>query len=149
MMSLQALVDRTRAAELPVSVAFHFPGEDFIATVADGEICVRRGVMEVPDLAFTGDTMAMRRTIYGKAPLAKMVRVERSPSRANPISPGRSSLSSLCPPKPPEGRAGGQAGSTLRAGPAVQLGAHPGRSAEFCGISEADIATGPDHGSCV
>ncbi|MDP4006838.1 helix-turn-helix domain-containing protein [Methylobacterium sp. NEAU K] len=70
MMSLQALIDRKRAAELPVSVAFHFPGEDFIATVAGGEICVSRGVMEAPDLAFTGDTMAMRRTIYGKAPLA-------------------------------------------------------------------------------
>ncbi|GLS67545.1 hypothetical protein GCM10007888_59290 [Methylobacterium oxalidis] len=27
--------------------------------------------MEAPDLAFTGNTMAMRRTIYGKAPLAR------------------------------------------------------------------------------
>ncbi|MGH1571239.1 winged helix-turn-helix transcriptional regulator [Methylobacterium sp. P31] len=71
MMSLQALINRKRAAELPVSVAFHFPGEDFIATVTGGEICVSRGVMEAPDLAFTGDTMAMRRTIYGKAPLAR------------------------------------------------------------------------------
>lgn len=70
MMSLQALVDRSRAKELSVSVAFHFPGEDFIATVTDGEICVSRGAMETPDLVFTGDTMAMRRTIYGKAPLA-------------------------------------------------------------------------------
>ena len=70
MMSLQALVDRSRAKELSVSVAFHFSGEDFIATVTDGEICVSRGVMETPDLVFTGDTMAMRRTIYGKAPLA-------------------------------------------------------------------------------
>jgi DNA-binding HxlR family transcriptional regulator len=71
MMSLQALVDRTRAAELSVSVAFHFPGEEFSATVAGGEILVSRGAMEASDLAFTGDTMAMRRTIYGKAPLAK------------------------------------------------------------------------------
>jgi DNA-binding HxlR family transcriptional regulator len=71
MMSLQALADRTRATELSVAVAFHFPGEDFIVTVTDGEICVSRGVMEAPDLAFTGDTMAMRRTIYGKAPLAR------------------------------------------------------------------------------
>jgi len=71
MMSLQALVDSTRAAELSVSVAFHFPGEDFIATVTGGEILVNRGVMDAPDLAFTGDTMAMRRTIYGKAPLAR------------------------------------------------------------------------------
>lgn len=70
MMSLQALVDHTRAAKLAVSVAFHFPSEDFVATVAGGEICVSRGVIEAPDLAFTGDTMALRRTIYGKAPLA-------------------------------------------------------------------------------
>ncbi|XYD12361.1 helix-turn-helix domain-containing protein (plasmid) [Methylobacterium sp. NMS12] len=68
MMSLQALVDRGRAA-LSATVAFHFPGEDFVATVAGGEIRVRRGVAEAPDLAFTGDTMALRRTIYGKAPL--------------------------------------------------------------------------------
>ena len=71
MMSLQALVDHTRAAELTVSAAFHFPGEDFVATVTGGEILVNRGVMEAPNLAFTGDTMALRRTIYGKAPLAR------------------------------------------------------------------------------
>lgn len=71
MMSLQALVDRTRAAELSVSVAFHFPGEDFVVTVTGGDIVVNRGVLEAPDVAFTGDTMAMRRTIYGKAPLVR------------------------------------------------------------------------------
>ena len=71
MMSLQALVDRTRAAELAVSAAFHLPGEDFIVTVKGGEILVSRGVIKAPDLAFTGNTMAMRRTIYGKAPLAR------------------------------------------------------------------------------
>jgi DNA-binding HxlR family transcriptional regulator len=69
MMSLEALVDRGRASALSATVAFHFPGEDFVATVAGGEIRVRRGVAEAPDLAFTGDTMAMRRTVYGKAPL--------------------------------------------------------------------------------
>lgn len=69
MMSLQALIDSKRAAEQPVSVAFHFPGEDFGTTVAGGEILVRRGAIEASDLVFTGDTMAMRRTIYGKAPL--------------------------------------------------------------------------------
>ena len=71
MMSLQTLVDRRRAAELSVSVAFHFPGEDFVATVTGGEIVVSRGVVEAPDVTFTGDTMAMRRTIYGKAPLTR------------------------------------------------------------------------------
>jgi DNA-binding HxlR family transcriptional regulator len=71
MMSLQALVDRARVMTLPVSVAFHFPGEDFVAAVRDGEIQVSRGIAEAPDLAFTGDTMALRRTIYGKAPLAR------------------------------------------------------------------------------
>lgn len=71
MMSLQALVDHGRAIALPIAVAFHFPGEDFIATVAGGEILVRRGTMTAPDLAFTGDTMAMRRTIYGKATLTR------------------------------------------------------------------------------
>jgi DNA-binding HxlR family transcriptional regulator len=71
MMSLQALADRPRAAALALSAAFHFPGEDFVATVAGGEIQVRRGTAQAPDLAFTGDTMALRRTIYGKAPLVR------------------------------------------------------------------------------
>ena len=71
MMSLQALIDRTRAAERSVTVAFHFPGEDFSATLNGGELVVSRGVPDAPDLAFTGDTMAMRRTIYGKASLAR------------------------------------------------------------------------------
>ncbi|MBE7200875.1 MAG: transcriptional regulator, partial [Parafilimonas terrae] len=56
---------------LQVSVAFHFPGEDFAARVTDGELLVSRGVPEALDLAFTGDTMALRRTIYGKAPLVR------------------------------------------------------------------------------
>ena len=71
MMSLQALIDHTRAAERSVTVAFHFPGEDFVATLNGGELFVSRGVLDAPDLAFTGDTMALRRTIYGKAPLAR------------------------------------------------------------------------------
>ena len=71
MMSLQALFDRGRAADLSVAIAFRFPGEDFAVSVAKGEITVRRGAIEAPDLTFVGDTMAMRRTIYGKAPLAR------------------------------------------------------------------------------
>jgi DNA-binding HxlR family transcriptional regulator len=71
MMSLQALVDPGRAAALAIEVSFHFPGEDFVATVSGGAIGVRRGSADAPDLAFTGDTMALRRTIYGKAPLTR------------------------------------------------------------------------------
>ena len=71
MMSLEALIDRTRALDTSVTAAFHFPGEDFVATVAEGGIAVRRGTVAAPDLAFTGDTMALRRTVYGKAPLAR------------------------------------------------------------------------------
>lgn len=71
MMSLQALVDRARAMALPVSATFRFPGEEFVVKVAEGDILVSRGTMDAPDLAFTGDTMAMRRTVFGKAPLAR------------------------------------------------------------------------------
>jgi DNA-binding HxlR family transcriptional regulator len=71
MMSLQTLIDRGRATALQASVAFHFPGEDFTARVTGGELLVNRGTLEQADLAFTGDTMAMRRTIYGKAPLSR------------------------------------------------------------------------------
>ena len=67
MMSLDALMDRSRAAGVRVTVAFRFPGDAFLVALDGGALTVRRG--EGPaDATFAGDTMAMRMTIYGKLP---------------------------------------------------------------------------------
>ena len=66
MMSLETLIDTERAAAAAMTVAFRFPGDPFIAWVADARIAIRRGETDAADVSFTGDTMAMRRTLYGK-----------------------------------------------------------------------------------
>ena len=66
MMSLQALIDPRRARAVTMAVAFRFPADDFLATLADGTLLIRRGDGDNADVTFVGDTMAMRRSIYGK-----------------------------------------------------------------------------------
>ncbi len=69
MMSLETLVVPDRIAGESMTVAFRFPADDFVVSIADGALNVRRGTTDAADVTFTGDTMAMRYTIYGKAPL--------------------------------------------------------------------------------
>jgi DNA-binding HxlR family transcriptional regulator len=66
MISLQTLIDPVRARGETMTVAFYFPTDAFVATLADGALSIRRGEGGEVDAAFHGDTMAMRRTIYGK-----------------------------------------------------------------------------------
>lgn len=66
MISLRTLIDRERAARTPMTVAFRFPDDAFVAEVRDGWIHIRRGETDAADLTLTGDTLAMRRTLYGK-----------------------------------------------------------------------------------
>lgn len=66
MVSLRTLIDRDRARGETMTVAFHLPGDGFVARVVDGWVDIARGEDAVVDVTFTGDTMAMRRTIYGK-----------------------------------------------------------------------------------
>jgi DNA-binding HxlR family transcriptional regulator len=65
MVSLRTLIDPAKAAGHAMTVAFRFPDDAFVARLADGELLVARGE-EPADAIFTGDTMALRRTIYGK-----------------------------------------------------------------------------------
>lgn len=67
MTSLRTLYDPAKAAANPMTVAFHFPGDAFVARVGAGGIDVARGDGADADVTFTGDTLAMRHTIYGKA----------------------------------------------------------------------------------
>lgn len=65
MVSLQTLIDPVRARAVAVTVVFRFPTDAFVATLADGVLSITRGEGEA-DVTFTGDTMALRRTVYGK-----------------------------------------------------------------------------------
>lgn len=67
MTSLRTLVDPAKAAAVGMTVAFRFPDDAFVARVADGEIAIERGDGQDADVTFTGDTLALRHTIYGKA----------------------------------------------------------------------------------
>lgn len=71
MMSLQTLVDRDRAAREDITIAFRFPGDDFVVHVGAAGVSVRRGESDAAAVTFTGDTLAMRHTIYGKVPLTE------------------------------------------------------------------------------
>jgi DNA-binding HxlR family transcriptional regulator len=70
MTSLRTLIDPVKASATGMTVAFHFPGDAFVATVADGGIAIVRGEASDADVTFTGDTLAMRHTLYGKVPLS-------------------------------------------------------------------------------
>lgn len=66
MISLRTLILPERAAGRAMTVAFRFPDDAFAARLADGELTIVRGESAAAQATFTGDTMAMRRTIYGK-----------------------------------------------------------------------------------
>lgn len=68
MMSLQTLVDTDRASALDLTVEIRFPADTFTARAAGGAIEVIRGEPQDPAATFTGDTMQLRVTFYGKAP---------------------------------------------------------------------------------
>ena len=65
MASLRTLVDPVKGAGETMTIAFRFPDDAFVARLAGGELAITRGE-DMGDATFTGDTMALRRTIYGK-----------------------------------------------------------------------------------
>jgi DNA-binding HxlR family transcriptional regulator len=69
MMSLETLVDAERATQTALAMAFHFPADRFVVRTGPEGLRVTRGEAKDVDATFTGDTMAMRHTIYGKVPL--------------------------------------------------------------------------------
>lgn len=66
MISLRTLILPGQAAGQAMTVAFRFPDDAFVARLADGVLTIVRGETTDAQATFTGDTMAMRRTIYGK-----------------------------------------------------------------------------------
>lgn len=68
MISLRTLIDPALAAGAgAMTVAFRLPEDAFIARLDDGDLTIVRGATDSAHVTFTGDTMALRRTIYGKA----------------------------------------------------------------------------------
>lgn len=71
MMSLRTMIDHARAAaEEQMTVAFRFPNDAFTATLAEGELAIRRGETDAADVTFISDTTPLVVTIYGKQPFA-------------------------------------------------------------------------------
>ncbi|WP_294263785.1 helix-turn-helix domain-containing protein [uncultured Sphingomonas sp.] len=68
MMSLQTLVDPDKARAVDLTFGIRFPNDAFAARAAGGTIEVIRGEPDDPAAIFTGDTMQLRVTFYGKAP---------------------------------------------------------------------------------
>jgi DNA-binding HxlR family transcriptional regulator len=67
MMSLDALVDRAALADFPpTTIGFVLPDDAFGVRAGGGELTVARGQAAGAEVTFTGDTMALRHTIYGK-----------------------------------------------------------------------------------
>ena len=66
MISLRTLIDRAGAGKVAMPVGVRFPDDRFLARLSDGELTITRDEPASAEVVFTGDTMALRRTIYGK-----------------------------------------------------------------------------------
>lgn len=71
MTSLRTMLDRAAAGALRMAVSFRFGEDAFVATLADGELAIRRGEAPAADVRFEGTTHGMAAVVYGKAPFAE------------------------------------------------------------------------------
>lgn len=74
MLSLRTMIDRelARARGDRMRLAFRFPGDAFVAELADGELSIRRGETEEADVTLTTDPVSLGALIFGKAPVADL-----------------------------------------------------------------------------
>ena len=72
MMSLRTMIDRAGARGMAMTVAFRFPDDAFVATIADGGIVIHRGEDVAADVAFTTDPSTLAAVVYGKVPVADL-----------------------------------------------------------------------------
>lgn len=71
MISLRTLIDHHRALGESMTVAFRMPDDAFVARLGAGDLSIIRGETDDADVTFSGDTLAVRHTIYGKTPLSR------------------------------------------------------------------------------
>lgn len=68
MMSLRTMVDRDRAGLLAGTIAFRFPDDAFVATLADGALTIRRGDADDATVTVVTTPAGMAAAIYAKMP---------------------------------------------------------------------------------
>lgn len=65
MISLRAMMVEAGDG-LSLTAAFRFPDDAFVVRLQGGQLAIARGEAAAADFTLSGDTMALRRTIYGK-----------------------------------------------------------------------------------
>jgi alkyl sulfatase BDS1-like metallo-beta-lactamase superfamily hydrolase len=68
MMSLRTMIDREKARGLRMTIAFEFPTDLFVGTLADAALDIRRGETDKADVRFVTDPTTFAFTVYGKLP---------------------------------------------------------------------------------
>jgi DNA-binding HxlR family transcriptional regulator len=68
MMSLRTMIKKDRD-DLTLTIAFHFPGDAFVARLTPDDLVIERGETQVSDVVFGCDPTALVRLIYGKWPI--------------------------------------------------------------------------------
>jgi DNA-binding HxlR family transcriptional regulator len=71
MMSLRTMIDREKAKDLRMTIAFAFPTDLFVGEVADGGIAIRRGETDRADVRFVTDPTTFAFAVYAKIPFAE------------------------------------------------------------------------------
>lgn len=66
MVSLRTLIDPVRARAVAGTFAFRLPTDAFAATLHGGSLTIARSDGAGAEVTFTGDTLALRRSLYGK-----------------------------------------------------------------------------------
>ena len=69
MLSLRTMIDGDAARGQRVTIAFRFPGDMFLAELADGALTIRRGEGDA-DVTVATDTTTLVGLVHGKRPLA-------------------------------------------------------------------------------
>jgi DNA-binding HxlR family transcriptional regulator len=68
MMSLRTMIDREKARRLRMTIAFEFPTDLFVGTLADAALDIRRGETDKADIRFVTDPTTFAFTVYGNLP---------------------------------------------------------------------------------
>lgn len=72
LLSLRAMFDSARAADMRLTIGFRIGDEAYRATIADGGIATERGPVEGADLLVDGAARDIAAWIYGGVPLADL-----------------------------------------------------------------------------
>ncbi|MGK2286309.1 winged helix-turn-helix transcriptional regulator [Pedomonas sp. V897] len=72
LLSLRTMLDPARAEGLRLTVGFRFGAQAYTGCLGDGQLAIRRGEAENPDIAFEGAVPALVAAVYGGQPLSEL-----------------------------------------------------------------------------